>query len=314
MKTIKVGRFATLQFGHETCSHGSSASSVNNKEENKMFNHKEMSQDAQIQNKEENKMKQTLKEKRRFFKEVASMAREACKAGWNGEEFDIDEFIEEKGFDTLLTKEEQEAKAAKDASKAERERKIKELHDFYSSLGEPSEPKEVEVEAPPAKEEEESTTVEETPVDETPVDETVQEKEEAPEVTEETEVTEEETPEVSKVRPIAMKIGKLFNHVGKFGAEGIRKVKGGYQWAVEGMIDTLKGGEKMGRLDSYDYYNGEETLFAVILINDSTSEDLFDIPMADVISYQLSDGFITIVTLDTVYTVSKAGEVHTSSC
>lgn len=319
-----------------------------------------MSHAAEVNNKEENKMKQTLKEKRRFFKEVASMAREACKAGWAGEDFDLDDFIEENGFDTLLTKEEQEAKAAKDASKAERERKIKELHDFYSSLGEPSEPKEVEEEPTPVKEEEESTTVEETVVEET-----VQEKEETPEVTEEAEETEEaegteeEIPDVGKVRPSIVRASKLFNHVGKFGAAGLRKVKGGYQWTKDkfsgfvaktkektsefvdktnfrknilwntkmlsagilGMysglirgIDTLKGGEEMGRLDSYDYYNGEETLFVVILINDSTSEDLFEIPMADVISYQLSDGFITIVTLDTVYTVSKLGEVHTSSC
>lgn len=188
-----------------------------------------MSHAAEVNNKEENKMKQTLKEKRRFFKEVASMAREACKAGWAGEDFDLDDFIEENGFDTLLTKEEREAKkAAEDSSKAAKEEKKEELQDFFASLGEPVEPKEVEEEPTPVKEEEESAEVEETVVEET-----VQEKEETPEVTENVEVTEEETPDVGKVRPCIVKVSKLFNYVGKFGSAGLRKVKGGYQWAKE---------------------------------------------------------------------------------
>ena len=194
-----------------------------------------MSHAAEVNNKEENKMKQTLKEKRRFFKEVASMAREACKAGWAGEDFDLDNFIEENGFDTLLTEQEREAKkAAEDSSKAAKEEKKEELQDFFASLGEPSEPKEVEEEPTPVKEEEESTTVEETVVEET-----VQEKEETPEVTEESEETEEaegteeEIPDVGKVRPSIVRASKLFNHVGKFGAAGLRKVKGGYQWTKD---------------------------------------------------------------------------------
>lgn len=185
-------------------------------------------------------MKQTLKEKRRFFKEVASMAREACKAGWAGEDFDLDDFIEENGFDTLLTKEEREAKkAAEDSSKAAKEEKKEELQDFFASLGEPGEPKEVEEEPTPVKEEEESAEVEETVVEET-----VQEKEETPEVTENVEVTEEETPDVGKGHPCIVKVSKLFNYVGKFGSAGLRKVKGGYQWAKAKVLGLAKSGFK----------------------------------------------------------------------
>ena len=221
MKTIKIGRFATLQFGSETSkSHGSNASSVNKKEENKMFNKAKMSPAAQRIEKGGKEMKTVLKGKARFFKEVTSVATNAFKAGWNGEEFDVEDFVEENGFDSLLTKEEQEVKAAEVASKAAK--KEKETKAFHDSLSEVSEPKEAEVEPTPVKEEKESA-VEETVVEETT------ETEEAPEVTEEVEVTEEETPAGDKVRPIPMKVGKLFNYVGKFGAEGIRRVKGGYQ-------------------------------------------------------------------------------------
>lgn len=232
MKTIKIGRFATLHVcSGASKSHGSNASSVNNKEENKMFNKSQMSHDAQAKNKEENKMKTAVKGKLRFFKEFTSVIAHSAKAGWNEEEFDVEAFVEEKGYDSLLVKEESRVKSAEDTSKAER--KEEKLKDFHDSLGESSESKKAEVEPTPVKEEEESA-VEETVVDETA------ETEETPEVTEETEVTEEETPAGGKVRPIPMKVGKLFNYVGKFWAVGIRRVKGGYQWA-KGKVLGLAG-------------------------------------------------------------------------
>lgn len=176
-----------------------------------MVNGKQMSHDAEVTNKEENKMK-TVKGKLRYFKEMTIMVGHAFKAGWNDEDFDAESFVEERGFDTLLMEEEEDVKAAEDTSKAAK--REKELKDFYASLDEDIEPKKTEVE-PPVKEEE-SVVVEETAVDETP---------QKP----------EEAPEVGKVHPIPMKGSKLFNHVGKFGSEGIRRVKGGYQ-RVKGKV------------------------------------------------------------------------------
>lgn len=196
-----------------------------------MVNGKQMSHDAEFNNKEENKMK-TVKGKLRYFKEMTIMVGHAFKAGWNDEDFDAESFVEERGFDTLLM-EEEDVKAAEDTSKAAK--REKERKDFLDSIGEASEPKKSEVETP--------VKEEESDVKETTVEETTK-TEETPEVTENVEVTEEEAPEVDRVRPIPMKASKLFNHVGKFGSEGIRRVKGGYQRVKGKVLGLAKSGFK----------------------------------------------------------------------
>lgn len=233
------GRFSRSQeisIGNRT------ASSVKDKGGNNMANKAKMSTAAGENKKEETKMKTSFKGKARFFKEATSFVSSAFKAGWNGEEFDAEKFVEERGYDTLLTDEAKEAKAkaAEDTSKAAR--KEKETKEFHDSLGEPSKPKDSEEETPPVKEEKESDVVEETThePEETPevTDEAEVTEEETPEVAEETEVTEEETPAGGKVRPAAVKVSKLVNHIGKFGAAGVRRVKGGYQ-RVKGKVQGL---------------------------------------------------------------------------
>lgn len=216
MKT-KIGRFNVSQ---SSISEGNgTASSVKEKGGINMVNHKEMSLDAQSQ-KEENKMKTAVKEKLRFFKEFTSVVSNAAKAGWDGNDFDAETFAKERGFDTLFTKEEQEEKSAEDTSKAEK--KKKETKTFLDSIGEASEPKKSEVETP--------VKEEESDVEETVVEETTQKT--------------EETPAGGKFRPAVVKVSKLFNHVVKFGAEGVRRVKGGYQWTKTKVLGLAKSGFK----------------------------------------------------------------------